>query len=119
MEELQRVLKKLKFARAAGPDAVPPECWKALSHDQQALEYILDFCNLCWSTSTVPNEWHMARICEIFKKGDPAICGNYRPISLLNLGYKVFAALLLRRLKAGGVDDYIWPRPSASSFFFF
>ena len=51
----------------------------------------------------------MARVTAIFKKGDSAQCANYRPISLLNLGYKVFAALVLNRLKDGNVDEYIWP----------
>ena len=46
---------------------------------------------------------------EIFRKGDAAQCSNYRPISLLNLGDKLFASLLLRRLKDSGTDSFIWP----------
>ena len=47
-------------------------------------------------------------VTAIFKKGDPAFCENYRPISLLAIGYKVFATMLLRRLKAAGADTRIW-----------
>jgi hypothetical protein len=52
----------------------------------------------------VPDEWHEARVVAIFKKGDDADPANYRPISLLAVAYKVFASILLRRLKAGGAE---------------
>ena len=35
----------------------------------------------------------------LFKKGDTAECDNYRPISISPIGYKLFAAILLQRLK--------------------
>ena len=50
----------------------------------------------------------------LFKKGDSTLPSNYRPISLLPVGYKVVAALIHQRLIAGGVDDKI----SASQFGF-
>ena len=38
----------------------------------------------------------------IFKKGDPTICGNYRPICFLAIGYKLFASILSKRLQDAG-----------------
>ena len=32
-----------------------------------------------------------------------------RPISLLDIGYKLFAVILLNRLKAAGADEQLWP----------
>ena len=50
----------------------------------------------------------------IFKKGDVADPNNYRPISLLAVGYKVLAAVMLARLKEAGAED----RVSKSQFGF-
>ena len=44
----------------------------------------------------------------IFKKGNAEDMNNYRPISLLQISYKIFAALLLKRLKDGGAEERIW-----------
>ena len=38
-----------------------------------------------------------------------AACSNYRPISLLQIGFKIFAIVLLSRLKAAGAESRIWP----------
>ena len=42
-----------------------------------------------------------------FKKGDPSDCNNYWPISLLQIAYKLFAQILLTRLKGAGAEDRI------------
>ncbi len=41
-----------------------------------------------------------ARVVLIYKKGDTSKYENYRPISLLNTLYKLFAAILQRRIAA-------------------
>ena len=56
----------------------------------------------------MPDKWHCSTVTSIFKKGDPADCTNYRPISLLHIGYKLFAQILLARLQRAGVDNYLW-----------
>ena len=42
----------------------------------------------------------------IFKKGDPAKLENYRPISLLNVLYKIMAIVLQKRISEK-LDGYI------------
>ena len=54
----------------------------------------------------MPTELLMARIVLIYKKGDTNLCENYRPISLLNTMYKIFAAAIQRR-KEYGVDKHL------------
>ena len=41
----------------------------------------------------------------LFKAGNTALPANYKPISLLAVGYKVVAGLLLDRLRSGGVEE--------------
>lgn len=73
------------------------------------MEWALEFCQKCWDEKTVPEIWHESRVAMIFKKGDPACCDNYRPISLLQIGYKLFAIILLERLRKVGAQEQIWP----------
>ena len=100
--------------RAPGPDGVPAEYWKALAEDCDALRQLADFCSFCWNRNEMPSEWHVAQVSAIHKKGRTDSCENYRPISLLNVSYKLFAALLHRRLVEAGAEE----RLSKSQFGF-
>jgi hypothetical protein len=64
---------------------------------------------MCWERKKVPHFWKTARVAAIYKKKDPALPENYRPISLLAVGYKIYAAALLARLKAAGAEERVWP----------
>jgi hypothetical protein len=46
-------------------------------------------------------------VTAIFKGGDAGQLKNYRPISLLVAGYKLFAQVLLERLKEAGAESRI------------
>ena len=69
--------------------------------------WIEEFCNMIWAQKNNATDWHLARICAIFKKGKSELCSNYRHISLLNIAYKIFAHILLKRLKSAGAENRI------------
>ena len=106
--EVKRAVDKMKKNKASGVDEIPAEFLKALVSTDDGLTVLVDLCELCWSSKEVPNEWQLSRVRLLFKKGDPADCGNYRPISLLCVGYKLLAAILLDRLKDAGAESRLW-----------
>ena len=104
MDELVGVLKKLKFGKAAGPDDIPSDFWKILMYDKDASGILLRLCQQCWRRKSIPESWRKAKVVLLFKKGDTALPENYRPISLLSVGYKILASLIHQRLIRGGSE---------------
>jgi sorting nexin-29 len=58
----------------------------------------LDFLTICWIYGHIPEEWRIAVVVPIYKKGDRKNCNNYRGISLLNTGYKIYAKIITQRV---------------------
>ena len=59
-------------------------------------------------TENIPSEVTDSNIAILFKKGDRSQCGNYRGISVLSVVGKVFADILLQRLKR--ITDKVYPQ---------
>ena len=96
IEELISIAKQLKRRKAPGPDEIPTELIKEMNEDN--LNKILELLNTWWREENIEEEDLKARVVLIFKKGDSNKFENYRPISLLNTLYKIFAAILQRRI---------------------
>ena len=96
LEEVRRILKKIKRRKAPGPDEIPMEAFKEM--DDENLEKIVKMLNEWWSEEDVPEETLQARVVLIFKKGDTGNLANYRPISLTNSIYKILASIIQRRV---------------------
>ena len=97
LEELQVALRKLKRNKAPGPDQSSNELWIWLdSHGELQL---LSTLNEVWNSETIPPSWTHAVVVTIYKgKGDDTDPESYRPISLLNTMYKLFAMMMQTRL---------------------
>jgi len=100
--EVKIILKKMKNHKAAGPDNMPMEYFKWL--DDEALAYIVKLINTWWNNGSFPEDKLKASIASIYKKGNPKLQENCRPISLLNSIYKIYASFLQIRL-ASAIDN--------------
>ena len=95
--ELLTALAKTKKGKAPGPDDLVNEILQLLDMDGE--ERLLRFYNQVWDTGDTPEQWSHATVVSIYKgKGDDTDPGSYRPISLLNVTYKVYASLIQARL---------------------
>jgi len=104
LEEIVEQVKRLKRNRATGPDEIPLDVFKELTEDN--LELIRKLINIWWETEQIDPEFLQATVCLIYKKGSTALLDNYRPIALLNSIYKIYAAIVQKRL-AEQLDPYL------------
>ena len=102
--EIRQVVSKLKTNKAAGPDGATTEFFKWLNDDN--LEIFTKCLHVFWAEQRVPDSFTQAHVCCLHKKGAHDNPENYRPISLLNTCYKVFAGVIQVRL-ASILENYI------------
>jgi len=106
LQELTAALGLMKRGRAMDESGVIAEMLKDGS--QTLLAAILDLFNDVLSLrQQPPAEWRKTKLIVIFKKGDPTCPGNYRPIAILPILYKLFSRILCERLQV-----YLMPQQS-------
>jgi len=94
--EIYFIINNLRLNKAACSDRIPPEL---LKHGGRALKQKLHkLILMLWNNEQLPQQLNEGIICPVYKEGDRLNCNNYRPITLLNTAYKIFAVLLNKRL---------------------
>ena len=97
-QEVKRVVSELREGRAAGVCGVPAELLKA--GGDCMTRWLRAIIVQVWSTGVVPPDWRRGLVTPIYKgRGDRKDCNNYRGITLLSVPGKVFARLLLNRIR--------------------
>ncbi len=91
-QNVEGKLKKLRIGKSPGPDGLHPRVFQAA-----AIVLSIPPCTLykrSLAEGTLPSEWKVSQISLIFKKGERHSPGNYRPVCLTAIVYKVMESLL-------------------------
>lgn len=98
-EDLLFRISKLARGKAAGDDGILYEF--LIDGPDELLNLVLEAINgLLTKTLSVPEFWKGGMIKLLYKKGDPTLCKNYRPVVLLRACYKLYSSILTDRLYA-------------------
>ena len=83
-------LKHIKRGKKPGPDDVPNELLKILPDSMHKTIHAL--FQVMWITGTTPHSWKESVTSLLYKKGDPYLVANYRPIGMANALYKLWTS---------------------------
>ena len=89
---VKKQLKKLNPKKATGCDNIPPKVLKAAA-DPLSLP-ITKLINTMIDKQCFPESLKMAQVTPIYKKDDPFVLKNYRPVSILPSISKIFERIL-------------------------
>lgn len=95
-DDVLRHLTQLDTKKAYGPDGISP---MLLKNSANILAPVFtQLFKRCLRDGIYPRVWKRANVVPIFKKGDRQQVGNYRPVSLLCIGGKIFEKILYKHL---------------------
>ena len=90
--QLRKILATINPHKSMGPDNISGFVIKNCA---VSIAYPLSLLfNLSFNTGQLPEEWKLANIVPVFKKGDRSCVENYRPISLTCIVSKIFEKCL-------------------------
>eukprot|EP00973_Karenia_brevis_P046645 6471282-Karenia_brevis.AAC.1 len=90
VEELKAQLKQMGRGKAADEKGLVIEMVQIGS--DLLLQCIADlFTEVLHQANKHPSSWNKSLVTVLYKKGDPQLPGNYRPITLLPIMYKLFS----------------------------
>ena len=97
LEECEVSVKNMKTNKSPGSDGLTAEFYKTFWN--KIKHHVLHSLNYAYQTGELSDSQKLGVVSLIFKKGDPKSLHNWRPITLLNIDYKIAAHVLATRLK--------------------
>ena len=92
VNQVRDKLLKLQENKAPGPDG-----FHSMVMRRCVSELAVPLCAIfqeSYESGQLPQDWKLANICAIFKKGSKQDAGNYRPVSLTSVPGKIMESLI-------------------------
>ena len=87
-QKINQIQSELDITKARGPNGYPPIFYQKTAKPMTDVLYLV-FKNIKRSRK-IPDQWKIASVTPIYKKGDRRLVTNYRPVSLLNIDSNIF-----------------------------
>ena len=98
IEEVKKVIRRLKAGKATGPDNIPNEVFKEAN--EQVINCITQVMNNIAQNKDIPDQWQEGSLIRLYKgKGKKGKCSNERGITLSSNVGKVFERIMNERMK--------------------
>ena len=95
-EDVAEQLRGLKPDKSPGLDGIHPQVLQTCAEELAVPLHIVFRKSL--DEECLPEDWKLARVVPIYKKGARKSPGNYRPVSLTSIPCKVFESILRKRI---------------------
>ena len=97
MGELLSVVEHTPTAKSPGLDGIPFELYRHIFMQYPSvLSFFLEVVQKAF-VGDIPPSWQKTRMVLLFKKGDPHLLANWRPLSLINTDAEIFTKILANR----------------------
>ncbi|RMC03584.1 hypothetical protein DUI87_19759 [Hirundo rustica rustica] len=110
---VRELLKCLDIQKSMGPDGIHPRVMRELA-DELVKPLSINY-HQSWLTGEVPDDWKLANVTPIHKKGGREDPGNYRPVSLTSVPGKIMEQFILSVITQN-LQDGQGLRPSQHRF---
>ena len=103
--DVSKCIDKLKVNKSPGPDSISPRVLK-----EAKCEFIKPLTlifNESLQSGSMPDDWKLANVTPIFKKGSKTLPCNYRPISLTSVVCKMLETLIRDKLVSHLEENYL------------
>ena len=94
--DVRKCIDKLKVNKSPGPDTISPRVLKEAKCE--LIKPLTLLFNKSLQSGSMPDDWKLANVTPIFKKGNKTLPSNYRPISLTSVVCKMLETLIRDKL---------------------
>ena len=108
IQSMIKIIKQLKNNSAPGPDSLTPFFLKNIV--ASIANPLCKLYNCFLAEGFIPNEWKVAYIIPIYKKGDPQNPANYRPVSLTSVLCKILERIVRQQMLSYLIENDLIPK---------